>query len=45
MSVSRLREERKAGRIKSALNGRIWRFTDEDIAAYEALLAKEMGAA
>jgi hypothetical protein len=34
MSVSKLREEQRAGRIKGVLNGRIWTFTDEEIERY-----------
>jgi hypothetical protein len=34
MSVSKLRSEQKAGRIKGALNGRIWTFTDEELQKY-----------
>jgi Helix-turn-helix domain len=34
MSVKKLREEMKAGRIKGALNGRVWMLTDEEIQRY-----------
>jgi hypothetical protein len=35
-SVSKLREEQRAGRIKGVLNGRIWTFTDKEIERYLA---------
>jgi hypothetical protein len=38
MSVSKLRQELKAGRIKGTLNGRIWSFTDAAIEDYLAQL-------
>jgi hypothetical protein len=36
MSVSKLRAERKAGRISGRRHGRIWTFSDADIEAYLA---------
>ena len=36
MSVNRIRDERKAGRIKGTLNGRIWIYTDQAIEEYLA---------
>jgi hypothetical protein len=34
MSVSKLRAEMRAGRIKGTLNGRTWQFTDAEIQRY-----------
>jgi hypothetical protein len=36
MSVAKLREEQKAGRIKGTQNGRIWVFTNQAIEEYLA---------
>jgi hypothetical protein len=36
MSVNKLREEMKAGRIRGVLNGRIWNLPDEEIRRYLA---------
>jgi hypothetical protein len=36
MSVKKLREQQRAGRIKGKLNGRIWTFTDEELQRYAA---------
>jgi hypothetical protein len=36
MSVAKLRDERKAGRIKPTLSGRIWMYTDETLEDYLA---------
>jgi hypothetical protein len=36
LSVSKFREERKAGRIKGTLIGRTWSFTDDEIQRYVA---------
>jgi helix-turn-helix protein len=36
MSVSKLRQERKAGRINGKRHGRVWTFTNTDIEAYLA---------
>jgi excisionase family DNA binding protein len=38
VSVSKLRQELRAGRIKGTLNGRIWSFTDAAIEDYLAQL-------
>jgi hypothetical protein len=38
MSVSKLRQEQKAGRIKGVMSGRIWTFTDAAIQEYLAQL-------
>ena len=36
MSVNKLREEQRLGRIKGTRNGRIWTFTDEELQRYIA---------
>jgi hypothetical protein len=36
VSVKKLREDQRAGRIKGTLNGRIWTFTDAEIQRYVA---------
>ena len=41
MSVNKLRDERKAGRIKGTLNGRIWTFTEQAIEEYLAAQSDE----
>ena len=34
MSVNKLRQEQRAGRINGVLRGRVWYFTDEQIQEY-----------
>ena len=41
MSVNKLRDERKAGRIKGAMNRKIWIYTDQAIEEYLAAQSDE----
>jgi predicted DNA-binding protein (UPF0251 family) len=36
MSVNKFRREMNTGRVKGALNGRVWTFTDEELQRYVA---------
>jgi hypothetical protein len=41
MSVAKFRAEQKAGRIKGALSGQVWMFTDEELQRYLAAQADD----